>query len=398
MMEGNEMNTQIDVWLSGIYEEIKFWNESILTGGEALDRKRWEENIRKGRPFILEEEIPPEKAGQEYQFVDVGSGPFSGCGFVTDKVILKHVAVDPLADAYKVMKAKAGIENEVNLKTGFVEILDHFFERNVFDMVHMSNSLDHSFNPVLGIYQLINICKIGGKVILRHKDNEAVFEKYEGFHQWNLKADIENNEFVIWRDAEFYNVNRIFGEYVDIQCVEDSVYSALKKVVMIKKRDIVIPDNDVYDTMLSKIYPFMIQVIMNDVIANVNSPKAVYIDSMLYKLHRAADGGIRRLLTDSGKWEKNPNVVIYGMGSLGKELLDILRKEEVSVSGLIDVRALEFDGMKTIHPDAYTQDSSVDAIVITAYNGANLIKQKLLEKGVEAQKLMTIEELLGEKA
>lgn len=45
-----------------------------------------------------------------------------------------------------------------------------------FDVVHMSNALDHCFDPIFGLMQLISVCKIGGKVILRHNENEALNE------------------------------------------------------------------------------------------------------------------------------------------------------------------------------------------------------------------------------
>lgn len=64
------------------------------------------------------------------------------------------VAIDPLAEVYKLLKEKNNLDNDVLLQTGFVEALDSQYPENSFDMVHMSNSLDHSFDVIMGIYQL----------------------------------------------------------------------------------------------------------------------------------------------------------------------------------------------------------------------------------------------------
>ena len=92
----------------------------------------------------------PDNPELEIQFIDVGSGPFSRCGIATEKVKLEGIAVDPLADIYTILKKKNGLENGIDLRIGFVELLDKQFEKNIFDLVHMSNALDHSFDPVFG--------------------------------------------------------------------------------------------------------------------------------------------------------------------------------------------------------------------------------------------------------
>ncbi len=138
----------IDAWLCGIYEELMFWNEYIEKKGGKFSAN-WDRNTNPDRPFTLEKDIPVHQYGKTLDFIDIGSGPFSRCGTSTDKVILNHTAIDPLADAYKIMKQKAGLKSNINLQTGFVEILDKFLSKNSYDIVHMSNSLDHCFDPIM---------------------------------------------------------------------------------------------------------------------------------------------------------------------------------------------------------------------------------------------------------
>jgi hypothetical protein len=190
------------------------------------------------RIFSLENDIPEEKIGKPYKFVDIGSGPFSNVGSITDKVYLDALYVDPLASVYNMVKNRYDLNDTMKLQTGFVELLIKNFEPNSFDMVHMSNALDHSFSPIDGIYQLLNICKIGGKVVLRHAENEAVNENYQGLHQWNLSLHNKEKSFIIWRDDERYDVCEIFSEYADIYLYPDEIEKEdrwiYNKVVLIK--------------------------------------------------------------------------------------------------------------------------------------------------------------------
>ena len=77
------MNTDyknyLNKWLTGIEEELNFWNDYMDTQGDIYQ-------------------------GKEFKFIDVGSGPFSRCGKITEKVNMNFTAADPLAEAYNIMK------------------------------------------------------------------------------------------------------------------------------------------------------------------------------------------------------------------------------------------------------------------------------------------------------
>ena len=86
----------------------------------------------------------------------------------------------------------------------------------------MRNALDHSFNPLLGIMQMLYVTRIGGKVVLNHMDNEAVNAQYQGLHQWNLQVVGEN--FLIWNKHMKVDVNELLSSFCNLQCLEyDSV-------------------------------------------------------------------------------------------------------------------------------------------------------------------------------
>ena len=233
-----------DKWLSGVQSEIAFWYSIISTKGEACGKggELWQEVISNERPFVLDEDI----TSPVTCFLDVGSGPFSRCGLKSEKTALEFHAVDALAPAYKIMKNYFGIASGITPEFGFAELVGDIYEEDSFDIVHMSNSLDHCVEPLIAIYNLLFVCKIGGKVILRHAKNEAVRENYEGFHQWNL--NIENGDFIIWNDSNKFNITELLSGIAKIYVYENIVELPFKrwiydKVVIHKIVSCQIPDN-----------------------------------------------------------------------------------------------------------------------------------------------------------
>ncbi len=241
-------------WLRGLKSEIEFWDK--LLGGKTVYSKRVPQAANPHKRFELMDDLPNDK--DKIKFADIGSGAFSRCGLIAEGMQLDILAIDPLADIYQNLKIKYNCENGVKMKTGLVEFLNKQFLQNTFDMVHMSNALDHCFDPILGIYQLLYICKVGGQVILRHHENEAEAESYAGLHQWNLSTQNEENEFIIWNKKEEYHIGRVFDGVADINIYSDITESDTNwnynKVILRKKREVEIPDNGYYNVFGLAVY------------------------------------------------------------------------------------------------------------------------------------------------
>lgn len=326
----------LKTWAKGIYSELLFWENFVSNEGGNFFYG-FNKTVSSSRSFSLENDIPKERYGTEYSFIDVGSGPFSRCGRITTKVKLNVVAVDPLANAYKKIKEKYGVDNGVPLISGFVELLDKQFSPNSFDMVHMSNSLDHCFSAIDGIYQLLNICKIGGKVILRHHENEAENEGYEGLHQWNLSLHNPEKSFVIWRNSERYNICELFKEYADFELYADvqelGGHWIYNKVIMTKKKDVDIPPNTYYEIMLTTFF----EVLLNNYLDCIEKAeergktdidkKISLIKHMYHDIERTRD-----ILHSLGLVK----IAIYGMGNVGKNLCYVIEQCGVTISQKID--------------------------------------------------------------
>lgn len=369
----------IENWLNGLEDEIRFWNDYISSEGGNYFYGFYK-TISKEKPFELDDDIPSKAYGKKYKFVDVGSGPFSRCGVISNRVILDAVSIDPLAYAYNNIKMRNGINNGIILKNGFVELLDKMFKPNSFDMVHMSNSLDHCFSAIDGIYQLINICKIGGKIILRHHENEAENENYVGLHQWNLSLHNEENSFVIWRNQERYDVCELFKDYVEFELCPDikekGGYWIYNKVIMTKKKDVVINSDIYYEKMLDAVYKKMINKLLSNMECDLAHPSNDLHSKRIKKMKAIYHDYLRcgRVLAN----EKIEKVAIYGMGCLGKNLNYVLEKMNIDVVKKFD-KAGSASGTIDAIPVEKCGNISVDAVIVTA--GNDDVYMKLQEKG-----------------
>ena len=113
-------------------------------------------------------------------------------------------AVDPLASAYARLLAEAGLEPPIRTRFGTAEDLSCFFADSSFDIVHCQNALDHSFDPLRGIAEMLRVSRPGGNVVLHHHRCEAEHAGYGGFHQYNF--DVEHGRFVIWNRQQRIDV------------------------------------------------------------------------------------------------------------------------------------------------------------------------------------------------
>lgn len=193
-----------NIWEEGKRFEIDFWKIWIDEKGG-----HWSDDFKKRLdPELLIEEhvenflrpIPGTPS-----VLDVGAGPLTVLGKkMRDGRTIRISAVDPLAAQYNEMFEKASIIPLVKTQYAEVETLDMFCSTNEFDLVHMRNALDHSYDPLLGIRQMVKAVKPGRVVLLEHSTNEAEKANYGAFHQWNIC--VNDNELILWNKDQYINV------------------------------------------------------------------------------------------------------------------------------------------------------------------------------------------------
>lgn len=210
-------------WIKGIEGEISFWSDWLKNDGNPFqyEYKRLTSNNVNFRYPELIDKLP-------CKVLDVGSSLLPGIGNVTPLGHIDLSAVDPLAPLYDCLLIKYNIEPYVRTQFAMVEILDDKFEKNSFDLITMTNALDHCFNPLIGIYQMLNLVKLNKKVFLVHADNEAEMESYTGFHQWNISCD-ENNCLIIWNKKIKYNMSEMLKDVAIIKTEKEPFYCSVHK-------------------------------------------------------------------------------------------------------------------------------------------------------------------------
>ncbi len=206
-------------WFEGVKFEVGFWQTYLNTKGE-----RWLDDYR-GRidpntPFESSVEAANRDTGsREIEILDVGAGPITALGYVSKNFDIRITATDPLADAYSVLLQEAGVTPPVKTQKCFGEnLLQHFGSRR-FHVCHSSNALDHSIDPRTILLAMAQLLHPHGLLYVKVYKNEGEHTGYSGLHNWNFDKD-ENNNFILWRGAEKYNVNADLSDFVESRLTE----------------------------------------------------------------------------------------------------------------------------------------------------------------------------------
>lgn len=186
-------------WNRGLPHEVQFWQDFIRTRG--LD---WPDNFRDRLnpdlpfpPHLRARLMPHPPEGAVIRVLDIGPGPFTTIGTKWEGRTIEIVPIDPLADRYNELLDQAGITPPVRTRQGEAEHLTEYFPEASFDLAHAVNSLDHCYNPIEAIRQMLLMVKPGAFVQLEHATDEAETQKYDGLHQWNFRD--EGGRLIIWR-------------------------------------------------------------------------------------------------------------------------------------------------------------------------------------------------------
>jgi 2-polyprenyl-3-methyl-5-hydroxy-6-metoxy-1,4-benzoquinol methylase len=199
--------------LAGITHELRFWQGFVKT-----DRflKGWVADC-----------VTPELNHQVYDFIhgvltqshdrqgvkilDVGSGVVSILNGLVPKANL--TAVDPLGGLYEFVFDYAKHKINPPLPIPAEELKDGMFSYQ-FDIVHISNALDHCQDPAAAYMALHSLVKKDGFLIIQGFENEANYEQWQGFHQWNIELNEGSRSLHITgkadKQATFVNPHHCF--------------------------------------------------------------------------------------------------------------------------------------------------------------------------------------------
>lgn len=199
-------------WLNGIPYEIAFWS-SIYNNRKSRNKLfLWTQNncgINQ-RLFNLDEFLSDKK---QSTVLDVGCGMSFRTKYLLEGYEVNLHYIDPLADFFN----KIAIKKKVNVPTirfGMLEYLSAFYKAEDICLIFIFNALDHSQDPLKGLFECFEVLTIGGVIYLQHHNNEAETESYRGFHQFNIT--IINQELIIWNKKNRYNINEMFDGIAEV--------------------------------------------------------------------------------------------------------------------------------------------------------------------------------------
>lgn len=220
------------VWSSAIEDELAFWDRWFASKG-----LEWPEDYRARlspdtplSPYHCEmvDAVPRESV----YVLDVGSGPISKLGKVHPQKRVSIFATDALADQYAKIIAKYGVEPPIRTIRAEAERLTEHFPHDSFDLVTAQNCIDHTFDPVEAVRQMILVARPGCRVALDHAENEADNEGWAGLHQWNFT--IEQGHFIIRGRTTRVDVTETLAALADCWC-EPTAKNCWVRVHFIKK-------------------------------------------------------------------------------------------------------------------------------------------------------------------
>lgn len=240
---------QSKIWIDHFMEEIEFWVECLAkTNGlyhqeyiERLLAKNFLNPTDNKKYQELADRLPDKSI-----ILDIGCGLVSRHGKQYASKNFQLISIDPLAHYYNSINLKLGNKiihsNSSKSKVchwGLFEFIANSYDRNYADAIIIRNALDHCIDPYKSLIECLYILKLNGEILLDHRRDEAVFERYSGLHKWNLDFDCDNN-FIIWNQKNSINVTDSLSNIANIhlyyECDQNNNRSSQNIIISIKKK------------------------------------------------------------------------------------------------------------------------------------------------------------------
>lgn len=209
-------------WEANVGEELGYW-QNILLG--VHPRKDWVDIARRyltSTISISEDDFTPMADFIEMfpekliEIANVGCGPAVPLAVAHPSRHLRMTLIDPLAGPYTKLLEECGYKSHPVIYPIEVENLDRDLPDNHFHIAWSRNALDHSWDPLRGIRNMIRITRPGGKIIIKVAVNEGQTQNYLGLHQWNFRPR-KDGVCELWNKTRTFNLNEeIGGELSDM--------------------------------------------------------------------------------------------------------------------------------------------------------------------------------------
>ncbi|MGH8234952.1 MAG: class I SAM-dependent methyltransferase [Rhodanobacteraceae bacterium] len=173
---------------------------------EMLDRINPDATVVKYVAARLPKNVPT----TELKILDVAAGPVSCIGWKIDGRSPQITPIDALAEQYRSILGEFQLVPPVYTQHCDGENILDIFPPATFDLVHIRNALDHCYDALAVMRNMLAVLKPGGVLIVCGYTDEAQTGNYDGLHQWNIRVD--GGQMVIWRPGERHEINTLFAD------------------------------------------------------------------------------------------------------------------------------------------------------------------------------------------
>lgn len=238
-------------WFDGIAYEVAFWRNVYRWKHTREGMMNWSHygSVIALECFDANAFLMDVAKDHEPVVLDVGCGMSYATGNMmgTEEKMtpINLHYIDPLAYYFNDI-LRTSHQDFPHIEFGMMEYLSAFYPHHDTDLVIIQNALDHSADPLKGIFEAIDTLRTGGILYLKHKPNEGETEKYKGFHQWNI--DIEHERLCIWNKDQRTYVDDVIGAFASVDVhrhAEGYVIAIITKKGDVVPRESVCNRNDI---------------------------------------------------------------------------------------------------------------------------------------------------------
>lgn len=175
-----------EIWDSRLDAEVHYWRRQIRMQDSEEWRADYAKRLDPKAPLqeIIARHVDPSLGVNK--ILDVGSGPLTSINRNCSFCEIAVTAVDPLADFFNQVLDKRGITPPVRPELGWGERLSEQFGEDRFDITYSRNAIDHSYDPIKCLEEMIRVTKKGRYVILEVNERSGTLERWTGLHQWDF--------------------------------------------------------------------------------------------------------------------------------------------------------------------------------------------------------------------
>lgn len=195
------------VWSKNFETEILYWHKVIRKMSKQSFVDREMDSNMFLHMFVKSHDV---------SILDVGAGPLTAVGELFKGYPIKEVfCADTLANIYNKVMDEHKVEfrhRGVKLNLSDDDEVDVVLDGKYFDIAHALNSIDHSYDPINSIRNMLRHLKDKGVAVIEVALGSGCGEEYCGLHQWSFDVDSHHGIMISDGSGEVAYLNNIVKE------------------------------------------------------------------------------------------------------------------------------------------------------------------------------------------